>query len=168
MAAMKRERASRKGAYDIICPLIPGKGKPLVRVTIRSPKRHRKAVYVFAAHFRREFGYDFVPYGLCGNETDPNHVAFLRVAPEFTDLFFGSTWLVPCVGACCFRKWKDWTMQFAWLHPYFRRRQLLTAAWPQFEQEFGRFKLEPPLSPEMKAAVRKFRPEEGGADGIAT
>jgi hypothetical protein len=61
----------------------------------------------------------------------------------------------PCVGACCFRKWKDWTMQFAWLHPYFRRRQLLTAAWPQFEQEFGRFKLEPPLSPEMESGCAK-------------
>jgi hypothetical protein len=57
----------------------------LIRVTIRSPKRLRKAVYLCAAYFRREFHYDFVQYGFDGDEDDPDHVAFLWV-PSGTGL----------------------------------------------------------------------------------
>jgi hypothetical protein len=76
----RRDLSHEKGAFDIVCPLIPGEGKGLIRVTIRSPKRLRKAVYLCAAYFRREFHYDFVQYGLDGDEDDPDHVAFVRQA----------------------------------------------------------------------------------------
>jgi hypothetical protein len=159
---MKPERACLRGAFDIVCPEVVGEGKPLVRVTMRSPKQHRKAVYLFAAYFMRQFGYDFVPYGLNGNDTDPHHVAFLWVAREYADSFCDSAWLVPCIGACCFRPSEiGMAMQFMWLHPFFRRRGLLTQAWPQFEQEFGRFHVEGPLSDAMEAALKKLRSEPG-------
>jgi hypothetical protein len=152
------------GSVRHYLPGIVGDGKPLVRVTMQSSKSHRKAVYFFAAYFRREFGYDFVPYGHDGNDTDPDHVAFLWVAPECDDSSYDSEWLVPCIGACCFRRHENWTMQFVWLHPYFRRHGLLTNAWPQFEQEFGRFDVQPPLSDLMEAALKKLRSEPWESD----
>ena len=159
---MKRERASLRGAIDIVCPEIVGEGRPLVRVTMRSSKRHRKAVYLFAAYFRRELHYDFVPHGFNGNTTDPHHVAFLWVAPQYAGSLYDSAWLVPCIGACCFRRRETgMAMQFVWLHPYFRGRGLLIQAWPQFEQEFERFDVEKPLSPAMEAALAKLRSETG-------
>ena len=70
---------------------------------------------------------------------------------------------VRCFGACCFRwrEWADapagWSLDWVWLHPYFRRRQHLTKAWRQFEQEYGCFHLAKPVSLLMQAFLRKIR-----------
>jgi hypothetical protein len=148
-------------AVDLVAPRIPG---GLIRgaaipVTSRSPQALGKAVYRLAQFFRREFRYDFVQYGYEGRDDDPEHVAFLWVHPEglgSSDLF-----MVTAVGACCFR-WRAWrdaphghALQWVWFHPYWRRRGLLSEAWPAFRERFGDFVTEPPLSDAMRSFLAK-------------
>jgi hypothetical protein len=111
-------------------------------------------VWRCAQQFRREFDYDFVQYGYRGRDDDLDHVAFVWPHP--------GTCPVLVVGACCFR-WREWTnaphgwaLQWAWLHPDFRRRGLLSAAWPAFRTEFGDFHVERPLSEAMQAFLLKL------------
>lgn len=77
-------RAIYPEATDIVCSLISGNDRQFnpIKVTAKSPKTYRKAVYRIAQFFRREFEYDCVQYGYEGEETDPNHVAFLWIHPE--------------------------------------------------------------------------------------
>jgi hypothetical protein len=94
-----------------------------------------------------------VQYGYEGREENPGDVAFLWPHQEAADS--GDEFLVPMVGACCFRwrEWQDapdgWALQWAWFHPWHRRRGLLSRSWPAFRQEFGAFLVEPPLSEAM-------------------
>jgi hypothetical protein len=152
---MRTERIVLPEAIDIVCPLIVGKNlvNP-IRVTIKSPKSYRQAVYRIADFFRREFQYDFVQYGVDGEENDPNHVAFLWVHREGEKV--SEEFKVPCIGACCFRlRESDYALQWAWIHPYRRRQGLLESALPELKEEFGEFYVEPPLSKAMKAFLKK-------------
>lgn len=159
---MSDSLAIRPEAVNIISPLIRGRLlDPVVRVTVQSPRTHRRAVYHLASYFLREMQYGFLQYGYDGDEDDPDHVAFLWVHPEAT----GMSWefRVPCVGACCFRLREEYgtAMQWAWMHPFFRRQGLLANAWPQFVEEFGDFAVEAPVSDPMKAFLAKHK--HGGA-----
>ena len=134
-------------------------GELLIRVDCDSPLQHRKAVRKMAEFFHRESCYDFVMYGRGGKDTDPKHVAFLFLPHEaggVTDL------RIPCVGGTCFR-WREWTdsppgyaMQWVWMHPFYRRKKLLSRAWPEFRKQFGDFHVEPPLSDAMKAFLNEI------------
>jgi hypothetical protein len=145
----------RPDAIDIVAPLIRGRYLTSVeRVSVRSPQSYRRAVYRLARYFRREMDYDVVQYGFDGRESDPDHVAFLWVHPEAIGL--GEGFRVPCVGATCFRlRDEGRAMQWVWMHPYFRRRGLLSEAWPEFVREFGDFAVEGPLSAAMKGFLVK-------------
>ncbi|MCC3407861.1 MAG: hypothetical protein JGK17_20160 [Microcoleus sp. PH2017_10_PVI_O_A] len=148
-------RAIEPKTIDIVCPLISGNylDNP-IKVTTKSPKTYRKAVYLIAQFFRREFGYDFTQYGYEGEETDPNSVAFLWIHPEAEG--YSKEFKVPCIGACCFRlRPSGYGLQWIWLHPYLRRQGLLSDTWPEFINEFGKFSVEHPLSDAMKAFLNK-------------
>src|SRR4051794_30362203 len=113
---MRHPLAIRPDTVNIVAPLIrSAASRVLVRVTTRSPLAHRRAVYRLARYFRRELGYDAVPYGFEGREDDPDHVAFLWLHPESFAL--GEEFRVPCVGATCFR-FRDHgrALQWVWLH----------------------------------------------------
>jgi hypothetical protein len=142
-------------SVDIVCPLISGDYlcNP-VRVTVKSPKAYREAVYRIATFFRYEFNYDAVQYDNEGEESDSDHIAFLWIHPEA----YGSSneFKVPCIGACCFRlRESGYALQWIWFHPYLRRNGLLTNAWDEFVNEFGNFNVEPPLSDAMQAFLKK-------------
>ena len=153
-------RSLEPEATDIICPLISGDDlfNP-IRVTAKSKKSYRKAVYRLAQFFRREFDYDCVQYGYDGDEDDPTHVAFLWVHPE---AIISKEFKVPCIGACCFRlRQSGYALQWIWIHPYWRRHGLLSEAWSEFITEFGAFDVEPPLSDAMKAFLAEMSNRTG-------
>lgn len=52
-------------------------------------------------------------------------------------------------------------MQWVWIHPYYRREGLLSAAWPMFKERFGCFLVERPFS----AAMLGFFASQGLKDG---
>jgi hypothetical protein len=152
--------AVRSELVNIISPLISprnGETNP-IRITHKSPVLYRKAVYKIACFFRREFGYDFVQYGDEGKEDDPSHVAFLWIHPETEG---SSRFRIPCIGASCFRYHErtdhpaDYSMQWVWFHPYWRRRGLLSKSWPDFKLEFGDFVCEQPISEAMSRFLEK-------------
>ena len=118
----------------------------------RSPLQVRRVVEAFARMFQREFRYDFVQYN-ARERTDARDTAFLWERPHtYPDQFCGAA-------VFRWRKWSDtpegYALAWVWLHPHVRRSGLLTEAWPYFKDSFGDFHVEPPLSPEMSAFVRK-------------
>lgn len=133
-----------------------------LQVFIGSPLSPRRAVWQAARMFRREFGYDVAQYGHEGREDDPNSRAFLwpdHSIPRSDRQPF-STY---AVGACCFRyrEWPEytgWALQWAWFHPYYRRRGKMSRSWPRFREMFGEFEIEPPYSAGMWAFVAKHAP----------
>lgn len=133
------------------------------KITAASPLALRRAVWLLAVYFRREFGYDFLQYGHCGHENDPRHVAFLWLGGERIRLArngFASDRIA--VGACCFR-WREWregqptyALQWVWFHPFARRRGFLADCWPAFCAAFSPFYVEGPLSHAMRGFLLKM------------
>lgn len=159
-----------QGTLDIVAPLVTAediRSTPL-RVTNKSLKQHRDAVYKMAQYFRRELHYDFVQYGPEETESELSLVAFLWLAPDVRHL--SNDFRVPAVGATCFRwrEWQNhpagWAMDWIWMHPYFRRRGLLSASWLNFRDEFGDFVCEQPISASMKHFLEKMGYPGGGTN----
>lgn len=145
--------ATNKDKINIVMPTIvwPAGAHVPLAVTIKSPKSHRRAVWKIAQFFRREFHYDFIQYAYEGE--DPDHVAYLWVP----DCKFNGR-RTHCIGATCFRKRETdgfMTMDWIWIHPFWRRRGLLTAAWPYFMTEHGVFHVEKPWSDAMARFIEK-------------
>ena len=135
----------QEGYFKIFLPKTNIEGT--LEVTRRSPLKYRKAVQRFAEYFQREFEYDFPQFWAKEQE---DYVAYL---------LFSDHYHVHC-GACCFRRrnYKDigpsWAMQWLWIHPYFRRRGILTKTWPQFDR-FKPFVIERPISEAMIGFLKK-------------
>jgi hypothetical protein len=125
-------------------------------VTWKSPLKLRQEVERFAIYFRREFGYDAQQFSAAEKpKTDKK--------PYAAYLFINETnhWPRVWVGACCFR-WREyqdsesrWAAQWAWMHPYYRGKGILSSAWDKFHELHGNFICEPPFSPAMKAFLLK-------------
>jgi hypothetical protein len=114
-----------------------------LHVSRRSP-RLWKQVGQFAQYMQRELHYDFPLFDLDG---PADGVAAYLAG-------YGRAW----VGACAFRETSGagsgtaalWLLEWIWLHPYVRRRGLLTRAWPSLSQTHGDFLLLDPLSDTMR------------------
>jgi hypothetical protein len=123
--------------------------------------RYRKAVEKIAYFFRREFGYDFPPYTATENTdadidgTNPS-VVFMWLG---RDVDWSGNKKAIAYGACGFgRDFNDkhrWCLSWVWFHPYERRRQHLSNAWPYFHERFGAFSIDTPLSLEMQVFLKK-------------
>jgi hypothetical protein len=142
--------------FDLKMPmLVPDHGSNPMVVRPDGPIRFRRAVETIARYFRREFHFDFVQYSATDRYCDKRDRAWLwfgHGAVTVTDP-------LPCIGACSFR-WREeetgYALQWIWLHPYCRRRSLLTSAWPMFREWFGEFEVEGPLSEPMEAFLAKM------------
>lgn len=122
-------------------------------ITSSSPKRLRNIVEDFARCLQREEHYDFPPFH--AESTATHH-------PGYTAYLFGyrGYW----VGACVFVPVNarapdvpdaDWMLGWVWMHPYCRRRNLLSQAWRQFEGEHGQFLVLAPLSHGMERFLER-------------
>lgn len=160
----------KPGVLDIKAPLITSK-EPITnpfRVYRKSPIQHRKAVHDMALYFKREFNYDFPQYDYREEKPDELLAAYLWVHPDFID--FAVDFRIPCIGAACFRLRNradapsSWAMQWVWFHPYLRRKGLLAASWPHFNEGFPDFICEPPLSESMELFLKKVDPAKLGTE----
>ena len=124
----------------------------------RSPKAWRREAEKLARYFKREMGFDFPPYtaneSKFDSEPSPDRVlAFPRELPGTDAIcFFGAVgvrWV----------EWDDdrpsWSLTWAWLHPYERRRGHLTKAWPFLLSIFPSPYVEPPVSQSMMQFLKK-------------
>jgi hypothetical protein len=116
-------------------------------ITPRSSKSGRMATYVLAMYFRREFQWDFVQYHHDNHGNERDRVFLWTQEPLRHDKV--------AVGAICFR-WRDYedaphglALAWVWIHPYLRRKGILSAYWPFFREVYGNFYVERPISTAM-------------------
>jgi len=144
-------------SLPVRCPQIAEK-----YVTRSSPKRIKEAVFKIAKYFRREGNYDFTQFNL---EDKEDYQVYLfkreyfngRTGDEGSEIF----------GCACFR-WREneefsarWSMQWVWLHPYFRNQGLLKNVWPEFIEKFGaNFFIETPYSRAMLEFLKVHASDE--------
>jgi len=98
-------------------------------------------------------GFDFPPY--TANESDfdakpsPDRVLVFSKSQPGTD----AVYFIGAVGVR-WAEWSDappcWSLTWAWLHPYERRKGHLTRAWPILIEMFPNPHMEPPLSEAME------------------
>lgn len=126
-----------------------------------SPTIMLRRVEKFARYFKREMRFDLVQFS--AKEVDPQFAkdpfeAYLFF--EFARDLMEEDKPTPnrFIGACCFRLKNEgtqdsyWSMDWVWLHPYFRHRGHLRKAWPMFVKKYGDFEVEEPWS----AGMEKF------------
>ncbi|WP_116826505.1 MULTISPECIES: C2H2-type zinc finger protein [Pseudomonas syringae group] len=112
-------------------------------------------VYERAAAFRREFGYDSIQW--------PGGSSTRAPSDWRGHLFAGPGGEI--AGACAFmhttsRKAEgEWSLQWIWIAPRFRRMGLLETRWADFQQRYGDFDLEKPLSEAMVTFLWKHGSE---------
>ncbi len=116
-----------------------------------------KAVEKLARYFQREFGYDFLAYTVGENirEGDSRIQPYLFFSPEDHNQIVARP-----IGACGFMLMgghDQWVMNWAWMHPFARRKGHLTKAWPLFTRRYGEFKVMTPLSESMGAFLKKVQ-----------
>ena len=102
----------------------------LLTVTHESPTSMKKAAELMAHYLKREIHTDFSQYS---SETDgkkPHVKSYIWIDYDWSGVFV--------IGACGFRKNQSGNeLEWVWIHPYYRGRGLLTAAWPIFLKEYG-------------------------------
>jgi len=129
----------------------------LIWVDAWSSPKLKKFVYRIAVYFRREFQYDFVQYS--EDEQDLTHRAFLFFS-RASDKYYDKD-IYRILGGGCFRqrKYQDFPESYAlkwiWIHPYMRRKGMLTKAFDEFMNQFEQFRVESPYSVEIKSFLEK-------------
>jgi hypothetical protein len=129
----------------------------LMWVNAGSSSKLKRYVHLNAVYFRREFGYDFVQYS--EYEDDLTHHAFLFLSTA-NDKYYDKP-IYRILGGGCFRlrKYNGFSqfhaLQWVWIHPYMRRKGILTKAFDEFMNKFECFEVEAPLSVEMKRFLEK-------------
>ncbi len=117
-------------------------------VDFTAPKWKRAAMYERARQFRREFDYGLIQWDE-PERREAEAVGFLFSYVEGR-----------IVGACAFRpEWSGattWRLDWVWICPSERRKGYLARQWDRFAQRFGRFEIEPPVSPSMAAFLGKI------------
>lgn len=147
--------------YSLSLPIVdlPSHELNPLPVTDTSPIALRKHTEAFARHFKHEMQYDAVQFGATESQSDVGHV------PYEAYLFHESArdqWEGPdtarLFGACCFRQRESgWSLDWVWLHPYFRARGHLAKAWQGFQWRYGdNFHIEPPISCGMQQLLKKI------------
>lgn len=116
------------------------------------------AVEKLGSYFRREFGYDFLPYTWRGHLDSawfPDKHGKVAAYLFLSDTYSTKT---RAIGACGFflpKGQSRWQMNFAYLHPLARRRGHLSGAWKLFQFIHGDFWTEYPISNAMKSFLQK-------------
>ena len=155
-----------KGYYSLDPPVstdLADHPSPLL-VVPESPKKFREFVEFFAYCFKREFHFDFVPFEASQRPGSPGYMPyevylFHETAHDLMEA--DKPTKHRCIGVCGFRwtEWTDvppsWSCQWVWFHPYFRGRGYLSKAWPQFQEKYGKFHIQEPVSPAMQVFLRK-------------
>ena len=112
----------------------------IVKINKHSPKTYKNAVLALACYFRREFNYDFAQYDPRDDSDYESWVFITRLGRAF--------------GACTFRKTKynntpKWKLDWVWIHPFLRRKRILSKVQKIFRNKYDDFLLELPLSDAM-------------------
>lgn len=137
-----------KPSARLVTRLALGNGSDIVDSD--SPIWMQEEVRKRARKFRREFRYDFTQWPDTGRKpiTAGWHGYLLTAGNDGT-----------IAGACAFHDVKgqdaefDWSLQWVWIAPKYRRQGILLDHWPVFLERYGSFFIEPPLSDAMQGFI---------------
>jgi hypothetical protein len=124
----------------------------LVPVDGRSSERLRVHVERFARYFLRELHTGGLQFEASESEKSPDYVPYKA---------FLFSWQGHNVGASCFRYRKDldsttpWFFDWIWIHPFCRRRGVLSQCWKDLKGHVGEFQLSRPVSVSMQTFLLK-------------
>lgn len=119
----------------------PARNREILLVTKESPIPQRQIVERFARYFKMEMDYEKQQYFITDED---DYKAFLFSLEGY--------W----VGASVFRKREgEYRLQWIWMHPFARRRGLLRDNWMKWESYFGKFKIEGPISNDMRNFLQR-------------
>lgn len=158
----RRHRAAHRLAQQLLDP------KPRPKLAARlaqgsrsdivdsdAPMWMQEEVRKRARKFKREFKYDSTQWPDNGKEPiDPGWEGYLLTAgPDGT-----------IAGACAFFKINgemegvqlEWSLQWVWLAPKYRRQGILLKHWPLLVERYGNFFIEPPVSDAMRGFVAVY------------
>lgn len=143
--------------YSLELPVSECFDSELIMVESSSPFCEKEALETLALYFKREFHYDFPAYkALSHTEPRSEHRCFLFTEVA-RDLFEEEKpTLYRAIGGCGFRREEytnylgEWLLCWVWLHPFLRHRGVLSKHWKRFENEFGAFRIQEPISPDMQ------------------
>lgn len=140
-------------------------GDSPVRLLPGSPKILLRSVEKLAYYFKREMHFDFVQFEAAETEASRDFVPYEAYAffePAYDRVEEAKPTPHRVFGACCFRLrgWSDhapaWSLDWVWMHPYFRHRGHLTRAWTIFEHRYGEnFHVARPFSLAMNSFMEK-------------
>jgi len=122
-------------------------------ITNKPPKRRRDALEAMAHYFGRETGMGHL-YSAIDGLDDGDH-AYLFTT--YGEVDFQQV----VVGGAIFRRHEFTdhppilTLAWIWLHPYLRRRGILSACWPYFRKAHGQFTVDEPHSDAMEAFLAR-------------
>ena len=122
----------------------------------------RRKLQTFAYYFKREFKYDFTQY------REDEHLRSDKKCEGFLFSEFAIDRLEEdqpdpyrLCGGGCFR-WREreagepkWELDWVWLHPFFRHRNLFSSQWALFKDRFGDFGIAQPISADMERFLKK-------------
>ena len=139
--------------YQIDLPIAGYKSSPrLVPVNVTSPMRLRSHLERFARYFLLEMNAGGMMFKASEAQTSPGFLQYKAFLFASQDRY---------VGGACFRFRDDqdvdtpWLFQWLWIHPYFRRRGVLTATWSEMRAQVGEFRLAEPVSSHMQSFLAK-------------
>lgn len=119
-------------------------------VTWSSPVWKRREMYNRALAFKRELQYESCQWAAPDQPRDTRAVGYLVVNEAGA-----------IIGAYCFRERtrrdqsKQWTLDWVWICPKYRRMGYLARQWKGLREAFGEFAIEPPVSDSMKRFLGK-------------
>jgi hypothetical protein len=140
-----------------------------------SSKRQRQAVDVAFRYFCREFRNQVVPYDRKALTGPDQHRAYLWV-DKHEYVWHHHKKVYPVIGACCFhlREYKGvlppevparcYILDWAWFHPYERRRGHFSKALPYFLERFQRLIADDPACLETDALLKANGPSVGAVE----
>ena len=132
----------------------------LVSISTQSAKRLRTHVERFARYFLREMHAGGMMFEAVESEKSVGFIPY----KAFLFVYQGHY-----VGASCFRYRDDqdketpWLFTWLWIHPFVRRRGVLTQTWTELNAQVGNFRLAPPVSLHMQTFLRKAEAWDHGS-----
>ncbi|ABC34587.1 hypothetical protein [Burkholderia thailandensis] len=141
-------------------------GESPLQLAPDSPRILLRSVEKLAHYFKREMHFDFVQFDATETKENKGFVpyqAYAFFAPARDRWQNDKPMPHRVFGACCFRDRDSssgapsWSLDWVWMHPYFRHCGHLKEAWPMFEREYGEgFHVEEPVSLAMRSFMEKY------------
>lgn len=148
--------------HIILCPISYYRQAklPVIKIDQDTQDELKLRLEEFSRYFKKEMSYDLIDRYKVGHEQRPDKRFFL-FSIRADDLNEENVYATAnrLIGGCGFDKVdRHWVLDWVWLHPFFRHRNLFLQYWLGLEEEVGEFKISTPVSCQMRNFLQRHRP----------